>query len=561
MAGRRYTILIVDDEPDVLESLRLSLELDYEVLTAPGGEAALGLIAEREVALIISDQRMPGLNGVQFLEKAQEISPNSVRMMLTGFSDFDAIVEAINRGQIYRYIHKPWEPRDLEVDVRRAVEVYEMKANLGRRMDELCMLCDIGASIASLADTDAMIQKILDAVVGTLGFDRAFLMLVDAAANRLRTRGYAGIREEARAFISQLEYDMAHDDVAVVLTVTEGRSLLVEDVDDAPISVDRKAAHHIGIRSFVTAPLRVGDRRIGVLVADRSRAGERVTEHDRRLLSGFADQAAIAIENARLYGEALAKKALDEEVGVAARIQQHLLPQTLPELPGFQLAALSRPSRVVSGDYYDVVSDGKNRVWVAQGEVSGKGIPAAMTRATLRTLFRAELERVAGADLCEAALVAAMGRIGEGLWRCTAPEVFATFCFGVLDMAARTFTCVNAGHPLPLLMRRNGQMHMIEGAGLPVGMDPAFARQMPYRAQQVALEAGDVLVLCSDGVTEAGAVREDMFGDERLAQVVAAHRHEGARAVQEAICRAVDAFLDDAPADDDLTLMVISVEG
>jgi len=552
MPEKRHTILIVDDEPDILDSLQLSLELDYDVLTATSGEDGLGLLAENPVALIISDQRMPKMTGVEFLAKAMEISPRTVRMMLTGFADFDAIVEAVNQGRIYRYISKPWEPRDLEMDVRRAVEAYELQTALDRRMQELATLCDIGASITSVLDPDKVVQKIMDSVVDTLGFDRSFLMLVDEDAGALRYRGCAGVRDEALSYVSELEYDLDRSDVAVVLTLKENRPILVEDVEDAHVPVDRETAHRIGIRSFVTAPLRTGDLQIGVLFADRSSAGERVTELDERLLMGFADYAAIAIENARLYAEALEKKRLEEEVAVAGRIQMHLLPSSIPEIEGFEVAGISRPSRVVSGDYYDAVTDDDGRLWLALGDVSGKGMPASLTMATLRALFRAEMER-------DQSLSQAMTRVSEGLFHATAPEVFATFCFGVLDAAARTFTFVNAGHPYPVLARADGTVCDVEGAaGLPAGMDPMLTRTVPCTEQRVDLAPGDVLVVYSDGVAEAGAGTEDMFGEERLRAIVSERREEGAQAVQDAVCEAVDAFMNGAPPDDDLTLVVIA---
>ncbi|MBI2950862.1 PP2C family protein-serine/threonine phosphatase [bacterium] len=292
-----------------------------------------------------------------------------------------------------------------------------------------------------------------------------------------------------------------------------------------------------------------------MLVADRSGAGERVTEHDRLLLMGFANQAAIALENARLYGEALEKQRLEQELAAAGRIQQLLLPQALPEVKGFDISGTSRPSRGVSGDYYDVVEDRSGRVWVALGDVSGKGMPAALTMATLRALFRSELER-------EASLAEAMRRIGEGLWRCTAPEVFATFCFGALDPEERAFTFVNAGHPYPLLIRGDGSPPSPAGTGggLPVGVDPALAGVSPYLEQRVDMRSGDVFVIYSDGVTEAGDGEGDMFGEERLEAVLFEHRTKDAAAVQEAICGAVSAFLGDAPPGDDLTLVVIKAK-
>lgn len=554
MSQRKPAVLIVDDEPDILDSLRFALDMDYEVLTAQSGAEGLDLLSQHEVAVIISDQRMPKMTGVAFLAQAQEVSPDSVRMMLTGFADFDAIVEAINKGHIYRYISKPWESRDLEMDVKQAVERYELRVSLDRRMRELGTLCEIGSTITSVLDREEVIRKILDGVVETLGFDRSFLLLVDEEAGMLRSRASSGLAGEALRFFSDIEYALDRDEVAVVMTVKENRSILVEDVEDAPVDVDREAVRRIGIRSFVTVPLRAGERPIGVLVADRSGAGDRVTEHDQRLLAGFADQAAIAIENARLYSEALEKRRLEEEVAVAGRIQQFLLPAKLPEVAGFEVAGMSRPSRGVSGDYYDLFEDGHGRVWVALGDVCGKGIQAGLTMATLRTLFRAELEQ--GRPLPEV-----MRRISEGLYRSTAPEVFATFCFGLLDPEERTFTYVNAGHPHPLLVRADSVGPAAGGVGPPVGMDPLLTGWLTYRAQRVKMRPGDVLVMYSDGVTEAGmAAGGEMFGEERLAAVLAERRAAGARAVQEAVCDAVDEFVNGAPADDDLTMVAIGVK-
>ncbi|MCH7863312.1 MAG: response regulator, partial [Proteobacteria bacterium] len=294
------TLLIVDDEPEILDALTLTFEEDFNVLKANGGRDALAVLESDGAAVIIADQRMPEMMGEEFLEKAREMSPDTVRMMLTGFADFAAIVDAINKGQVYRYISKPWEPADLEIDVRTGVERYALQHSLAQRMRELKALCEIGATITSTLDSEQVIQKVLDGVVGALGFDRSHLMLVDEKANRLVSGGSAGVDEEVLTYLRELEYDLDREDVGVVLTVNENRPILVEDVDHAPIRLDMKTLDRIGFRSFVTAPISAGGRRIGVLVADRVGAGERVTEHDQRLLMSFADQAAIAMgESAR----------------------------------------------------------------------------------------------------------------------------------------------------------------------------------------------------------------------------------------------------------------------
>ncbi len=137
---KRHRILVVDDETDILDSLRLTFEDDYEVLTAVGGARGLEVLEKSEVAVMIVDQRMPGMSGTEFLVKAVPLAPKAIRIMLTGYTDMDALIAAVNSGQIYRYIAKPWEPEALKVDIRRAVESYEMVIELEGRYAEILRL-------------------------------------------------------------------------------------------------------------------------------------------------------------------------------------------------------------------------------------------------------------------------------------------------------------------------------------------------------------------------------------------------------------------------------------
>jgi two-component system response regulator HupR/HoxA len=125
-ASGPHGILIVDDEPAILESLELTLGGDYRVLTVPSGEAGLEVLKQHDVALIITDQVLPSMSGVEFLERAIEINPRAIRMMLTGYADIGSLVRAINEGRIYRYISKPWEPDEVRLNVKRALEAFDL---------------------------------------------------------------------------------------------------------------------------------------------------------------------------------------------------------------------------------------------------------------------------------------------------------------------------------------------------------------------------------------------------------------------------------------------------
>ena len=134
---RRYGVLCVDDEDAILESLELTLGGEYRVFTATSGEQGLKILEHEEIALIISDQVMPGMSGVEFFEKVIERNPRAIRMMLTGYADMPALIRAINDGRIYRYIPKPWEPDDLRIAVKRGLEVFELSSENAELSAEL----------------------------------------------------------------------------------------------------------------------------------------------------------------------------------------------------------------------------------------------------------------------------------------------------------------------------------------------------------------------------------------------------------------------------------------
>ncbi|MCZ6633673.1 MAG: sigma-54 dependent transcriptional regulator [bacterium] len=140
MAGDRHLILIVDDEPEILDSLHLAFEADYTVRTAQSGREGLRVLQDESVVVIIADQRMPGMDGTEFLTQAMAVSPKSIRVMLTGYTDIDPLIEAVNAGQIYRYISKPWEPEEIKLEIQQAVEKYEMAEELEKRYAEITRL-------------------------------------------------------------------------------------------------------------------------------------------------------------------------------------------------------------------------------------------------------------------------------------------------------------------------------------------------------------------------------------------------------------------------------------
>jgi two-component system response regulator HupR/HoxA len=215
----RYGILIVDDEEAILESLELTLASEYRVFTATTGEEGLSILDREEIALVISDQVMPGMTGVEFFEKVIERNPRAIRMMLTGYADMSSLVRAVNEGRIYRYIAKPWEPDELRINVRRALEAYELSsenaqlaadlavANERLRAENLYLRREVQGrySFAEIIGESPAMQKVFDVTHKVAETDATVLISGETGTGKdliARAIHYSGPRKDRR-FVAQ----------------------------------------------------------------------------------------------------------------------------------------------------------------------------------------------------------------------------------------------------------------------------------------------------------------------------------------------------------------------
>jgi sigma-B regulation protein RsbU (phosphoserine phosphatase) len=243
------------------------------------------------------------------------------------------------------------------------------------------------------------------------------------------------------------------------------------------------------------------------------------------------------------------KERYTKELEIAKEIQDSFLPETVPRLEGYGIAAANEPAMEIGGDLYDFIPAGKNREGFVIADVSGKGVSAALYMALSRTLLHASGE--AEGDPSRAVrvanrLIAEDARSG----------MFITVFYGVLDAAERTFTYVNAGHNPPLLVRRDGTACWLGGAkGIALGVVP----EVNITPASEELAPGDVLVLYTDGVTEAFNTADEFFGEERLAACIGEYRAGSAEEILAALLREIRAFTGAAPQSDDITVIVIRV--
>lgn len=300
------------------------------------------------------------------------------------------------------------------------------------------------------------------------------------------------------------------------------------------------------IESLICAPMIVKSELKGVLTVYNKKHGEEFTDDDLKLLSIIAAQSAQIIENARLNEREKQLLKMQEELRLAAQIQCELLPKVMPVIPGYDIAGKNIPAQAVGGDHFDFIPLEPNRLAVCVGDVSGKGLPASLLMANLQATLRAQILSNLSPSEC-------IAQANVLMCRCTSAEKFATVFYGVLDYKAHLLASCNAGHNFPLLIRKSGDVKQLQTGGLAL----ALLEEVPYSQESVRLFEGDVLVVYSDGVSEAMNVAQQQFGEDRLTQIIQNSVGLPAAEIIETIVDAVRRFVGDATQSDDMTLVVI----
>lgn len=301
-----------------------------------------------------------------------------------------------------------------------------------------------------------------------------------------------------------------------------------------------------GVRSLVAAPLLDPDGPLGMMVLGSTFTVRRFNEEDMQLLTSLASVAAMRIRNLRLAEEGAERKRLEREVQIAREVQMALLPERLPEVPGWELHGGNSPSRGVSGDLFKVVErtpGGEYAVFLA--DVSGKGIGAALLTASLEALIAAQIELGTPPDQ-------ACGLVSRLLFERTPPEKYATGFLGLLDAGTGALRYASAGHNPGLLVHGDGTTEWLQPTGMPLGLMPVGG----YGAVEIMLAAGDTVVLYTDGITEANNPEDEEFGEQRLEAVCVANRQLPPRELAAALDRELEAFAQGVPYADDRTVVI-----
>ncbi|MDX1993146.1 MAG: GAF domain-containing SpoIIE family protein phosphatase [bacterium] len=406
--------------------------------------------------------------------------------------------------------------------------------------EHLLTLYEITRTMNSSLDFNEVLNHVMDSMMDVTKAQRGFLMLADDETGELRVliQKGEGLEEEGYS-------------TTIVNQVVATREPLL--TNNAQFDTRFQAGQSIimrGLRAILSAPMLVKDRLVGVVYVDTSMRSRNFSQSDRDLLNAVAGQAAIALDNARLYTVAVEKGRIERELQMASEIQQGLLPHRMPNTQGYQMAAAWRPAREVAGDFYDAFALGDDRAGVVIADVSDKGAPAALFMAVARTMIRSH----ANLGLPPVDVVA---RTNDLILEDAESGMFVTVYHSQFFSDGRSLH-VNAGHNPPLLYRHGtGELDYLPRGGRAVGWFP----DNPLQELEFRMSAGDVIVYYTDGLTEAENPDGDYYGEARLAQIVA---HAGARSAQEileAILDDVEVFCNGASPFDDLTILVVRYLG
>jgi len=406
------------------------------------------------------------------------------------------------------------------------------------------MLAEIGREVAAVLDLDELLTRIAQVAKRVIDYHTFGILLVNESTNEL-----------------EMKVAVQYDEKVILPKVPMGQGLVGyaalhrEAVNVPDVAKDQRYIKVVdNVRSELAIPMLLKDRCIGVFDLESPEL-DAFTKRDVEILSLLASQAAVAIENARLYEAVSASEArMEKELHFAKRVQAALLPTQLPKrLKGVDVAAEFASARELGGDFHDFLVPESQTLIVALGDVSGKGVPAA-----LYSVFASELVR--GRTFRRRYLPeksspgAVLSSINTILHERQLEAYYCTLCYALFDLKRRTVTLANSGLPYPVHASSKG-VSLIELPGVPLGSFFGIT----YDEVSLPLEAGDVFVLTSDGVTEAMNADSEEFTSERLIEVIKATRQATAREIVQAIVQAVHAHRAGAPPNDDMTVVVLKV--
>lgn len=411
---------------------------------------------------------------------------------------------------------------------------------LRRALEELSILNEIAVAINSALSLDLILESIVQKCTKHLHVEQVAVLLLDEKVEekpfQTMIRGWDTTADSLPYRLdTQLTGWMLKNKAPLLINDFEKDNRFQTPPEKTPL-----------VHSLLSVPLLAKNRMIGLIIVFNKKTGPGFSKEDQRLLSIIASQSAQVIENARLLKEEQELLKVQQELRLAYDIQANLLPKEPPIIKGYEIFGKSIPAKVVGGDYFDFIPIDDFRTAFCLGDISGKGMPAALLMSNLQAAVR-------GQSMLNATVAQCVACCNTMLFHNTPPEKFSTFFFGILDTKTQQMTYVNAGHNFPFLFAAGQEPRQMEEGDIVLGIMETF----PFKEQQISFKPGEIFVLYSDGITEAISKNGTEFGEPGLASVITGNMNASAEELTDKIIEAVSQHTSDCIQYDDMTLVII----
>ena len=468
--------------------------------------------------------------------------PDKVRAIAVTYDiDVDQLLAGV--GQIDPYnggapdaIH-----RFADVLADTIASLYGQAEAIDRQLSDLRAVHELSHMLAGTVDLQVILDTTARRVVEIMSVKASIIRLLDEDTDELVTKAVCHL---SKAYLQKGPVMLREN--AVDQAAFAGEVVYIEDMATDPRTRYPDEARRAGIVSGLCVPMTFRGQTVGVL---RAYTGEKrvFTKSEAAMLRSIASQAAAAIINGRLHQEHLESERFQRQVKTAGQIQRRMMPETPPTVAGLAFGCVYDPSLEVGGDFYDFIETPNAGVGVCIADVVGKGIPAALMMASVRSALRAhatltpEIESI-------------MVQVNRHMYRDTLVSEFATMFYGVFSRNGKSFSYSNAGHPPPLWLR-GARIRMLEAGGMVLGVDPSAA----FDSETIDVQPGDAIVMVTDGVIEAMDFEGGLYGQDRLRKSVKKHHTLNAQMMAQQLLWDVRRFVGLADQSDDITIVVTKV--
>lgn len=416
-----------------------------------------------------------------------------------------------------------------------------LETGLSSRTELLGLISKVGVALLSSSGLEDTLNQVAALVFEAVPAERCVIMLRDESAEDGMKIMVARVRGKDEPLVEVRISRTVMDEV-----LRNGKSVLTSDAQHDPKFASQTMIL-MGIRSVLAVPLSVDERNIfGMIYADSPTHEATFTEEHLDILTTLASVASIRVENATLLDERIQRERMERELELATEIQQRFQPSSPPKLDGYEFQGISFSCYEIGGDYYDFIPIENNKMIVALGDVSGKGTAAALLMSSLHAAIHAQA--TSNRPLAEM-----ITSVNQYLAENTPSNRFVTLFIAELDPATGKLRYINAGHNPPLIGRSTGMIEQLSSGGFPLGILPSAE----FEVGETHLGNGEVLIVYSDGVSEANNLQEEEFGLDRLTEVVRRNLTSSAAGIRDRVESALSSFTQTAPANDDITLVIV----